>query len=199
MLSRLRSDLRRTWPVAAAVVLTGVAVFVLIGKPAGRNTPELAALAAVQDEARPGTFEVILTRAWGQGRFVMLSFDTAQGGHLALVFTIDQGRGWRAARLSAQRAETSDVKGHAGDVGSLLVADSVGGKGQPAWSAVFGRLADDRVTRVDVRWRGGEITGADRTSGAYLVLRQGRIDPELVRFASADGETIAEVDVDPST
>lgn len=178
--------------VAAIAVIAAVAVFFVL-QPSGEDTAAAAALAEVSDREDGGSPAVLVEREWGEGTLVLVGFGSAADRQLALVFTIDRGRGYRAASYTAERADPKDVV-----VGSLLVSNSQGGNGQPAWSAAYGELSDDRIVKVEVSWQEGEPATGEREGGAYLVVREGATDAVAARFFDKDGTEVATVPVDRS-
>jgi hypothetical protein len=119
-----------------------------------------------------------------------MRFDRHGDRMLRLAFASHGTRGWRAGGATEKRADLSDVA-----VGSLLVARSVGGKGQPPWSVAAGELGDKRIERIDVRWSAGPATSGSRENGAYLVVQQGTAQVTSVSFSSKEGAEIATVPV----
>lgn len=187
----MRSALGTWIPASVALLVALGAGAVIIGAPAGLPDPEAVALNAASADARPGSTEILIRDDWGDGRLLVLGFEGPEGArHLAIAFVIDHGRGWRLGGYTEQRAEADDVR-----VGSLLVASAEGGKGQPAWTAAFGELSDDRITRVEVAWTGGTTTSATLRGRAYLALRPDETTVETVRYLGEDGAEIATVPV----
>jgi hypothetical protein len=177
------------WVLGAALVLAIAAGAVLLLRPAGRSTPEAAARAAAGSPT--GRVEVIASRTWGQGRLIVTGFHTARDARrLGLAFTIDRGRGWRVAGYTEEQAATSDV-----GVGSLLVAASPGGAGQPSWSAAYGELSAGDAAVVEVEWADGTTTRGTPRNGAYLVVRQGEVQAKEVRYLRTDRSVLARVPV----
>lgn len=187
----MRSALGTWVPAVLALLVALGAGSVIVGAPAGLPDPEAVALNATADDARPGSVEPLLGEDWGEGRLLVLRFEGPDGDRrLAIAFVIDHGRGWRLGGYTQQRAEVSDVR-----VGSLLVASSEGGKGQPPWTAAFGELSDDRVARVEIAWTGGTTTTATLRDRAYLAVRPDETTVEAVRYLAEDGAEIATVPV----
>lgn len=180
----------RTWiPAGAALIVALGAGAVIVGAPAGLPSAEDVVLNATANDAMSEP-EVLVDRDWGDGRLLVVGFEGTDGRrHLAVTFAIDHGRGWRLGGYTEQQAQGDDVR-----VGSLLVATSEGGEGQPPWTAAYGELSDDRITRVEIVWD-GETTAATLVDRAYLSVREGRDPPATVRYRSDDGEEIAEVPV----
>lgn len=172
---------------AAVLVLVLAAIGVLVLRPSGADEAVAAAFARVADEDEEAEPELLLEREWGEGRFVLLGYD-ADERTLGLAFAIDRGRGWRIAGWTSQPSDLEDVS-----VGSMLIASSSGGDGQPPWVAVFGELGDDRIVRVEVEWSEGEPTAADREGDAYFVVRPDGVEPTFVRYLDADDEEVAKV------
>lgn len=181
-----------TWiPAALALLVALGAGGVILGAPAGLPDPEAVAVNAAADDARPGSAEILLGEDWGDGRLLALRFEGSDDDRrLGIAFAIDHGRGWRLGGYTQQRAELSDV-----GVGSLLVATSDGGEGQPPWTAAFGELSDDRVARVEVAWTGGTTTTATLRGRAYLALRPDETTVDTVRYLAEDSSVIATVPV----
>lgn len=190
ILPRLPSP--RVWvPIAVGLVVGLLALVVLVVHPAGARDAGTAALQAASDDAEPGSAEVLAEQPWGDGVLVLVGFTGPDGArHLGLAFVIDHGRGFRLGTWTSNRAELSDVR-----VGSLLLASSEGGKGQPPWTAAYGELGEDRITTVLVRWRAGDTTRTHRVGDAYLVVREGKAMAEIVRYLGKDDTEIAKVPV----
>lgn len=187
-MSRARRLAIWTAVVVIALVAVGAVLFVLF--PAGQDTAVDAALAEVRSREGARDAAVLAERAWGEGTLVLVGSGGRTDRRLALVFAIERSRGYRAASYTSERADTSDVK-----VGSLLLATSAGGSGQPAWSAAYGELADDRITRTEIVWRDDGKTSADREGLAYLVVREGEVEAATARYLDEDGTEIAAVPV----
>lgn len=186
------SWLRRRWWVVLAVVVVigGAAVLAFVVFPPGADSPEAAMLAHVEDKADDATARVLVEQPWGDGELVLARYEAGGETRLGLGFTIEQIRGWQVASYTEQPAEPEDVA-----VGSLLVARSPGGKGQPAWSAAVGELSDARVDRVEVEWGTGGKASGDRRNDAYLIVVEGDAEPEFARYLTSDNTEIAKVPV----
>ena len=184
-------------PVGAlivAVVVVSVAATVIVTRPVGTRDAEAAVIGELEDRAASGTTEIVDQRAWGQGRLVVGGWlDTSGARYLGLTFVIDRGRGWIVAGSTSDEVTSGDV-----GVGSLLVASSPGGAGQPAWSAAYGELSDDRVERVEVTWADDTMTSDDRSGDGYLIARTGVVDAREVRYLDAEGAEVARVPVPDS-
>ena len=183
--------------VAGVVVLALVAIGLLVFRPSGADEPAEAAFERVADEAEEAEPVLILEREWGEGRLVLVGYNATDPDDtermLGLAFAIDRGRGWRVAGWTSQASDLEDVK-----VGSLLVANSTGGAGQPPWVAVFGELGDDRIVQVEVEWSEGEPTAAQREGDAYFVVRPDGVEPTFVRYLDAEDEELAKVPAQPA-
>ena len=185
-MSRLPRAARLGITLAILVVVAVVLLFVVF--PSGQSTAVAAATSKVKADA--GTVRVLVTQKWGDGEFVLARFDSSGKRMLRLVFATKGARGWRAAGSTQQRADITDVA-----VGSLLVARSKGGKGQPAWSIAAGELGDPRIRSVQVRWSSGQTTTRARQNDSYLIVERGTMGASSVRYASKDGTEIATVPV----
>jgi hypothetical protein len=177
---------------AGIVLLTAAAlvvVFVLLRS--GAPSAEQAMLQRVRGSADPGSAKILVNRAWGDGRLVLTRYDQGTQHRLALGFTIERSRGWRLAAYTEETVEPTDVV-----VGSLLVASSEGGEGQPPWSAAAGQIKDNRIVRVEIRWASGDVTSAQRRNGAYLVLLEGTTTPLEARYLAKDGTEVAKVPIE---
>lgn len=170
---------------AAAVVL----LFVVF--PAGADTPEAAMVEQVEEKADGGTAKVLIEEPWGDGELVVARYEADGERRLALAFVIEKGRGWTVSSYTEQHAETDDIA-----VGSLLVARSPGGAGQPEWTAAVGELSDSRIASIEIKWKNGDKEAKDRRNDAYLVVREGSTEPETARFLTEDGTEIAQVPVE---
>jgi hypothetical protein len=189
------SFLRRRWWIflVAAAVAAAAVVLLFVVFPAGAGTPEVAMLDQVEEKADSGTAKVLIEEPWGDGELVVARYEADGERRLAIAFVIEKGRGWRVTSYTEQHAETDDVA-----VGSLLVAQSPGGSGQPEWSAVVGELSDSRIERVEVKWKNGDKEAKNRRNDSYLVVREGSTEPETARFLTEDGTEIAQVPVESS-
>src|SRR5687768_10930262 len=126
------SWLRRRWWVFAIVLgLVGVgALLNYVVFPVGSQSPSEAVLEEIREKADGGSARVLIEEPWGDGELVLAHYESGEEGHLGLGFAIRRGRGWKVTAYTEQAAEPDDVT-----VGSLLVATSGGGRGQPAWAA----------------------------------------------------------------
>jgi hypothetical protein len=185
---RLTRAARLLISLGVLVVVAALLFFVVF--PAGASTAVTAAAEKVQARADTGTVKVLITRKWGGGELVLMRFDRHGVRMLRLAFASHGTRGWRAAGATEKRADLTDVA-----VGSLLVARSPGGKGQPPWSVAAGELGDKRIEHIEVRWSGAPATDGSRENDSYLVVRRGTAQVTSVRFSSKDSTEIATVPV----
>jgi hypothetical protein len=174
--------------ITLIVLIVVVGVLVLVAFPSGKSTPVEAATSGVK--ADTGTVRVLVTRTWGDGELVLVRFDRSGKRVLRLVYAAKGARGWRAAGATNQRADITDVA-----VGSLLVARSNGGKGQPPWSVAAGELGDPRIASVQVRWSTSQTTTGARQNDSYLVVERGSMGVSSVRYVAKDGTEVATVPV----
>ena len=175
--------------IAALVIVAG-AVFFLVIAPAGTGSASTAALARVKPKADAGSAKVLAEQDWGGGRFVLVGYDHSGTRRLGLAFSAKGMRGWRVSAYTEKTVEADDVV-----VGSLLVASSNGGSGQPAWSAAVGELVDTRIDKIQVKWANGTEGLGPRTDKAYLVVSKGRTTANEVDYLANDGTEIAKVPV----
>jgi hypothetical protein len=184
---------RLWWIVGAAVVVLAAVSFLtaIVFLASGASSADAAMLDRVGERADVGHPKVHLSRKWGEGRFVVASYSSVEGRRLALGFVLEQRRGWRVIAYTEEAARDKDV-----GVGSLLVASSDGGTGQPPWSAAAGVISDNDVIKVEIRWASGEVTSAIRHNGAYLVLERGTTTPLEARFLAKDGSEVAKVPIE---
>jgi hypothetical protein len=187
-MSRLPRAARLTITVSVLVMIVAILVYVLL--PSGASTAVAAATNPVRSRADSGTVKVLVTRAWGSGELVLVGFDHGGVRMLRLTFAAHGSRGWRDAASTEQRADLNDVA-----VGSLIVARSDGGKGQPPWTVAAGELGDRRIHRVQIRWTDGTTTTDVRRNDAYLVVRRGLLTASAVRYVAANGAEIAKVPI----
>jgi hypothetical protein len=185
---------RRTLLIAATVV----AVLVIVGAaglfvvlPPGAESAPAAAVEHVDERADAGSSKVLTQQDWGEGQLVLVGYERRGVKRLGLAFASDELRGWRVTSYTEETAEPDDVV-----VGSLLVASSQGGDGQPAWSAAVGQLIDDRIDRVEIKWASGDSSFAPRVSDAYLVVQKGTTTALEARYLSKEGAEIAKVPVE---
>ena len=186
---------RTRWIVVAVVVvlIAAAGVFLFVVAPAGSSTAGDAAIAHVKENADPGTAKVLAQQQWGDGSLVLVGYDRRGARRLGLSFADEGIRGWRIASYTEKQVEPDDVV-----VGSLLVAHSGGGKGQPAWSAAVGELVDTRIDRIQVKWSTGQPGLAPATGKAYLVVSRGSANANEVVYLAKDGTEIARVPVSAS-
>lgn len=177
--------------LSAVTVLVALAcVFLFIIAPSGGNSATDAALDHVTGRADRGTAEVLARRDHGEGELVLVGYDRRGVRQLGIAFASKQLRGWRVGSYTEEPVEPDDVV-----VGSLLVASSAGGSGQPAWSAAVGELLDRRIERVQITWANGTKTVGARTGDAYLVVEGARTRAVQARYLDKDGTEIAKVPV----
>jgi len=184
---------RLVWIIGAGiVVLAAVFVFVaLVVVSSGAPTADAAMLEKVRERSEDADVKVVASRRWGEGRFIVATYPTENGSRVALGFALEQRRGWRITAYTEETAQPKDV-----GVGSLLVASSDGGTGQPPWSVATGILSDGNIARVEIRWASGEVTAARQRDSAYLVIESGTTTPLEARFLAKDGSEIAKVPID---
>jgi hypothetical protein len=150
--------------VAAIAVIAAVALFVVF--PAGSGSAEAAAISHVEGRGDAATAKLLTQRDWGEGQLVLVSYEKNGVKRLGLAFAAEKFRGWQVDAYTEETVEPDDVV-----VGSLLIASSEGGSGQPPWSAAVGELIDDRVDRVEVKWAAApEPAFGPRVNDAYLVV-----------------------------
>lgn len=172
------------------VVVALALVFLFIVAPSGGSSATDAALDYVGGRADRGSATVLARRDHGSGELVLVGYDHRGVRRLGLAFTSKQLRGWRIQSYTEEPVEPDDVV-----VGSLLVASSPGGSGQPAWSAAVGELLDKRIDRVQITWSNGTRSIGARTGDAYLVVEGARTRAVEARFLDDDGTEIAKVPV----
>ncbi len=174
----------------AAVVLIALAVVALfVVFPAGSSSSDAAVKAHVKKKTEV-TPEVLVQQDWGSGQLVLVGYDRRSERKLGLAFVRHATRGWRVNSYTEQTVDPSDVV-----VGSLLVASSEAGSGQPAWSAAVGEVTDPRIDRVEITWSNGQTSIGSRTGDAYLVVERGTTSADAARFLSKDGNEIAKVPI----
>lgn len=184
--------MRRSWVfIGAGIFVAGAAAALLlfVFAPAGVATPEAAMRAHIVD-ADANSTRLLVGRTWGKGEIIVAAFSTRGERRLAVAFVSKSWRGWRVAAYTNQQALISDVV-----VGSLLVASSEGGKGQPPWSVAVGEVGDPRVASVEVFWGPGDITSGPRTNDAYLVVHRGTSQAQFVRYLDSHRVELARVPV----
>jgi hypothetical protein len=174
--------------VASLAALAAVLLFIVA--PSGGATADRAALDHVGGRADRGSAKVLARQDHGDGELVLVGYDRRGVRRLGLAFAAKQLRGWRVQSYTEEPVEPDDVV-----VGSLLVATSRGGSGQPAWSAAVGELLDRRIDRVQIKWANGDKSIAARTGDAYLVVERGTTRAVEARFLDKDGTEIANVPV----
>lgn len=183
----MRHVVSTTVAVALSIAITAVSAGVLVARPLGSSSPGEAARGA-----HDGVSRVLIQRSWGDGRLIVTGESPKDGVRtVALAFAVDFGRGWHVYDRAQRVAGLADVT-----VGSLLLATSPGGAGQPSWSAAFGELGDDRIRRIEIIWADGQKTTADREGSAYMIVRRGERKATLARYISADGMEVAQVPIE---
>ena len=175
---------------AVTALVAAALVFLFIVAPSGGSSPTDAALDHVGGRADRGSAKVLARRDHGEGELVLVGYDRQGVRRLGLAFASKQLRGWRVQSYTEEPVEPDDVV-----VGSLLVASSQGGAGQPAWSAAVGELLDRRIDRVQITWANGTKSMSDRTGDAYLVVEQERTRAVEARYLDDKGTEIAKVPV----
>lgn len=175
---------------AVTVVAVAALIFLFLIAPSGGSSASDAAIDHVRTRADRGTVQVLARRDHGDGELVLVGYDRQGVRRLGLAFTSKQLRGWRIQSYTEEPVEPDDVV-----VGSLLVASSPGGAGQPAWSAAVGELLDRRIDRVQITWANGTKTVGERTGNAYLVVEGARTRAVEARYLDEDGTEIAKVPV----
>lgn len=177
--------------VGSIVAFAAIAIVVLtVVAPSGAGSASDAALAHVSGRGDAGTGQVLTQQDWGDGQLVLVSYERQGAKRLGLAFASKQLRGWRVGAYTEESVEPDDVV-----VGSLLIASSDGGGGQPAWSAAVGELIDSRIDRVEIKWATGETTMAPRVNDSFLVVEEGTTNALEARFLADDGSEIAKVPV----
>lgn len=178
------------WTGGTAAIIGIAAVLLLVVFPGGAGTATDALIEHVADEADPGSAEVLASQDWGDGHLVLVAFNRSGERVLGLGFVSRDLRGWRVSAYTQEAVEPDDVV-----VGSLLVASSEGGSGQPPWSAAVGELLDGRVDRVEIAWESGQSTIGPRVGNAYLVTHEGETTATEALYLSEEGTEIARVPV----
>jgi hypothetical protein len=173
--------------LAAAVLVVGV--FTVVA-PSGSSSALTAAVAHVRERADRGSAHALVARSWGGGQLVLVGYDRRGARRLGIAFASKQLRGWRVNSYTEESVEPDDVV-----VGSLIVASSHGGEGQPSWSAAAGELIDSRVARVEVHWASGSRTNGERFDDAYLVVEGGDTNAVAARYLTKDGAEVATVPI----
>jgi hypothetical protein len=176
---------------AIAVLVAAAVVFLFVIAPAGSDTAQAATLDYVSDRADDGTAKVLTQQDWGDGQLVLVAYDRRGVRRLGLTFAAEQMRGWRVRSYTEESVEPDDVV-----VGSLLIASSEGGDGQPAWSAAVGELTDSRIDRVEIQWGNGDKSLGPRVDAAYLVVQRGSTTAKQARYLTEGGAEIAAVPID---
>jgi hypothetical protein len=173
-----------------AAVAVAAALFLFVIAPGGEASAQAAGLEHVSDRADGGSAKVLTQHDWGDGQLVLIGYDRRGVRRLGLAFAAKRFRGWKVTSYTEETVEPDDVK-----VGSLLIASSDGGSGQPAWTAAVGELIDSRIDRVDVKWSTGDNNIGPRVGEAYMVVERGNTTAEEVRYLADNGEEIARVPV----
>lgn len=175
--------------VLAALVGLAV-VFLFVVMPAGASTSTGAVIEHLAERGDRGSTKVLTQRDWGDGQLILAGYERRGVRRLGLAFAVETFRGWRVASYTDEPVEPDDVV-----VGSLLVASSAGGKGQPPWSAAIGELLDARIDRVEVKWSSGATSFGPRVNDSYLVVEKGRSVALEARFLSKESDEIAKVPI----
>lgn len=182
------------WIIGAGIVLLAAAVLVVLFvlRPAGASSANAAILGRINEQSDVENARVLVTRGWDEGRFVLAAYDKGDVHRLALGFAMEQRRGWHLTAYTEETVTGNDIRG----IGSLLVASSDGGPGQPPWSAAAGQIAENSVVRVEIRWASGDSATATRVNGAYLVLQEGTTTPLEARYLTKEGAERAKVPIE---
>lgn len=173
---------------AAIIALALVALFVVF--PSGASSADAAVLDRVSKADDAGSAKVLLKQDWGSGQLVLVGYVRRAERKLGLAFVSHTPRGWRLGSYTEETTERSDVV-----VGSLLLASSEGGAGQPAWSAAVGELGDPRIDHVEIAWSNGQTSVGSRVKDAYLVTEKGTTAADSARYLAKDGTEIAKVPI----
>jgi hypothetical protein len=196
-ISRYPAAMRRRVVVGALTavlaIVAAAVVYLFVLAPAGANSAEAAVGQRIGSHADANSTRVLVKRKWGDGELVLAGFAHRAERRLALAFVIER-RGWHVSAYTERTAQVSDVV-----VGSLLIARSTGGSGQPAWSAAVGELNDPRVRTVEVSWSSGDPSSGQRENDAYLVVRRGRAEARQARYLDAERVEIARVPIAAGT
>jgi hypothetical protein len=178
--------------VAGAVIIVLALVALFVWFPAGTSSSDAAVLDRI-DNMTPGagaTATVLAKKDWGKGQLVLVGYTRHADRKLGLAFVTHGPRGWRLGSYTEETAAKTDIV-----IGSLLVASSEGGSGQPAWSAAVGELTDTRIARVEVTWSNGQTSVGTTVDKAYLVTETGTTTAKSARYISKDGTEIAKVPI----
>jgi hypothetical protein len=192
-MSRPRISRKTLLIVAGAVagVLALAALFLFVIAPSGGDSAPAAVLDHVSDRSDPNTAKVLAQQDWGDGQLVLVGYEGRGVRRLGIAFAAEAIRGWKVRSYTEESVEPDDVV-----VGSLLIASSEGGDGQPPWTAAVGELIDDRIQRVEAKWASGEATLGPRTNDAYMAVQRGVTTATEARYLADDGAEIARVPVD---
>jgi hypothetical protein len=187
---------RLIWIIGAGVlaVIAAVLIVVFLVLPGGEPSANAAILERMENRADADTPRILNGQEWGDGRLILAAYRTGEDLTLALGFVVSDGSGWRLAGYTEEGVKSNDV-----GVGSLLVASSEGGPGQPPWSVAAGHLVDTRVKRVEIRWASGDVSAAPRRKNSYLVVQRGTTTPLQARYLGDDGIEIAKVPIEGSS
>ena len=177
--------------ITALILVAGAAAALFIVFPAGADTAEGAVLDHIDERADANSARVLADREWGEGRLVLAGYARSGERRLGVAFATEGRRGWHVGAYTDRLVQPTDVV-----IGSLVVARSEGGKGQPAWSAAAGELGDPRIEKVEIRWASGDTSSADRTNDAYLVVQRGSTTALDARYVTDDGTEIAKVPIE---
>lgn len=170
----------------AAALLAAAAVWFFVISPSGGASPQEAVVGHVADRSDAGTGEVLTQQDWGDGQLVLVGYESRGVERLGLAFVSESLFGWRVGAYTEETVEPDDV-----GVGSMLIASSEGGSGQPAWTAAVGKLTDPRVERVEVTWASSDTSIGPRTNDSYLVVQPGATTATEARFLAEGGTEIA--------
>lgn len=172
------------------VLAAAAAVFLFVIAPQGGETAQAAVLDHVEERADADTAEVLTQQDWGEGQLVLVGYERRGVRRLGLAFTATQLRGWKVRTYTEESVEPDDVV-----VGSLLIASSEGGEGQPAWTAAVGEVTDSRIDRVEIAWASGTKALGPRVADAYMVVERGATTGKEARYLAKDGAVIARVPI----
>jgi hypothetical protein len=173
---------------AAIIALALIALFVIF--PGGAPSSDAAVLDRVGQISGAAAPSVLVKTDWGDGQLVLIAYNRGAARRLGLAFVAHGARGWRLGSYTEETTDRTDIV-----VGSLLLASSEGGAGQPAWSAAVGELTDPRIARVEVTWSNGGVSVGSRVNNAYIVTEPGTAAARTARFLAKDGTEIAKVPI----
>ncbi len=174
-----------------AIVIIAVALLALfVVFPSGASSADAVVLERVGQITGASSPAVLAKQDWGKGQLVLAGYTRNSQRRLAFAFVTHNPRGWRLGSYTDESADRTDIV-----IGSLLVASSEGGSGQPAWSAAVGELTDPRIARVEVTWSNAETTVGSVVNRAYIVTTPGTTAAKQARFLAKDGTEIAKVPI----